>query len=112
MLDRDQYYNNSLILPPECDVLCPYRSCYIKAEMKGANPREFHPTCTTQAEIGCPPWRNEADDEANLPRALDAATNLIKQNTCARTNKEKNIRQRGFEIIQATAKLLHKKRKA
>ena len=118
MLDREEYYNNSLILPPECDLLCPYRRCYNKYEDKEAYTqgqgysKEFRPICATRQASGCPPWRNEVDDEANLPRALEAAVNLIRMHITARTKLGRNNRDLGFEIIHAVARLLHKRSKA
>ena len=121
MLSREEYYNNSLILPPECDVLCPYRRCYNKYENKGSftpgkgytsYSKVFTPACGTRMSSGCPSWRDEANDEANLPRALMTGLTLMEQHRSARSNKDKFNYQRGRDIIEAVAKLLHKMGKA
>lgn len=117
-LTREEYYNNSLILPPECDVLCPYRPCYNKYENKGSfSPgygytsyaSTFQPACGTRLNSGCPDWRNEAGDEVDLVRALDAGLGLMENHAGARTKRDKAKRQRGKDIIQAGLRLLKKK---
>ena len=113
MLTKEEYYNNSLILPPECDVLCTFRHCYSKGEE--SNPGKpyaaFKPACMTRLAYDCPPWRNKPGDEADLPRALNVSLNLIKMHQSARSAKDKAARQRGYELIEAVAKLLHTMRK-
>ena len=119
MLSREEYYNDNLILPPECDVLCPYRRCFHKYEDKGSFSqgvgytsynKEFKPVCATRQAQGCPDWRDGKNDQANLPRALEAGVNLIKMHQSARSKKDIRNRQRGYDIIEAVAKLLAKMR--
>ena len=72
--------------------------------------KEFKPVCATRQAQGCPEWRDGKNDQANLPRALEVGMSLIKQHQSARSKKDIRNRQRGYDIIEAVAKLLAKMR--
>lgn len=117
-MNRDEYYDNHLVLPPECDVLCPFRHCYHKSEDKGSfQPGRgyinyhvaFRPVCATRHAQGCPDWRGEAGDKVQLLRALDAGVALMENNRSSRTKQGAAARQRGKDIIKAIGELLKKK---
>ncbi len=61
-LKREKYWSDELILPPECDLLCRFRSCYHKGEDKGSFTQgvgytryyeTFNPCCMSRLSHGC-----------------------------------------------------------
>ena len=67
---RERYYASEHRMPPECDVLCRFRSCYIKYEDRGsytagrgytAYRDGFTPACGTRLAEGCPDTRGRHD---------------------------------------------------
>lgn len=78
MNKRELYYDDPLILPPECDVLCPFRPCYNKYENKGSftpgvgytkYSSTFQPVCGTRMTCGCPVWRRRENDKVDVKKA-------------------------------------------
>ncbi len=102
-LKREKYWADDLILPPECDFLCWFRSCYKKGEDKGSFTQgvgytkyhdNFIPCCMTRLLHGCgAPWK----DSVNMSLALTWCLSKLKENT-----KEKNIAMRVLELLAAS----------
>jgi len=104
---RAAYYADELALPPECDVLCPFRGCYNKSENKGAYSvgrgytsyySTFKPTCGVRMNHGCGHPRRDI----NLIKALQWVRNNI-------TDKPKKRRMRALKVLDAVIELKSEK---
>jgi len=106
---REEYYADELALPPECDVLCPFRPCFNKYEDKGSfsvgrgytsYSETFRPACGTRLNHGCPHWRGKPQDkdEVDLSEALKWAAEQLELPT--RTKADRRRRTRAVHIVQ------------
>ncbi len=77
---RDKYYADELIMPPECDLLCRFRTCYNKYENKGVYSQgrgylsyhsEFKPACGVRMDRGCGVPRPQYDMGSALDFVID-----------------------------------------
>ncbi len=76
---QKSYWEDPLIMPPECDALCRFRTCYQKSENKGvfqpgrgytSYHTDFHPVCNHRHLHGCPDSREKSTEGIDILRAL------------------------------------------
>jgi hypothetical protein len=100
----EDYYADDLALPPECDVLCPFRQCYHKYHNKGSYTpgrgytqyyQEFRPVCGTRMAHGC----QDRDTSANLAAALEWARLELSQP--GTTKADRRRKSRAITVIVA-----------
>lgn len=105
---RAAYYADVLALPPEADVLCPYRPCFNKYEDRGGFSygrgytsayTDFKPVCATRLCQGCPAWRRQPDDQADRAKAEAHAAELEASRSIRHRKRAKAIRR---ALSQAT----------
>lgn len=77
---RNDYCDSEYAMPPECDLLCRFRSCYNKYENKGSFSvgrgytsyhEDFRPACGTRLNHGCPFTRGGEQDNFDMREALE-----------------------------------------